>query len=43
METKLHWSIPAIEYIKIPVENFHLLIYVNYKTYEKAILHKFLS
>ena len=29
---------PYIEYIKIPVEKFHLLIYVNYKTFAKAIL-----
>ena len=34
---------PYIEYIKIRVENFHLLIYMNYKTYAKAMLCKFLS
>ena len=34
---------PYIEYIKIRVENFHLLIYVNYKTYAKAMLRKFLT
>ena len=28
---------------KIRVENFHLLIYVNYKIYAKAMLCKFLS
>ena len=26
------------EYIKIRVENFHLIIYANYKTYAKAML-----
>ena len=34
---------PYIEYIKIWVENFHLLIYVNDKSYAKTILRKFLS
>ena len=32
-----------IEYIKIRVQNFHLIIYANYKTYAKARLCKFLS
>ena len=35
--------VPYIEYIKIRVENFHLIIYANYKTYAKAMLCKFLS
>ena len=34
---------PYIVYIKIWVEKFHLLIYVNYKTYVKAMLYKFFS
>ena len=34
---------PYIEYIKIWVENFHLIIYANYKTYAKTMLCKFLS
>ena len=34
---------PYVKYIKIRVENFHLLIYVSYKIYAKAMLCKFLS
>ena len=34
---------PYIEYIKIRVENSHLLIYVDYKTFANANLCKFLS
>ena len=45
--TLLLCVIPAIvsytEHIKIYVDNFHLLIYVKYKTYAKANLCKFLS
>ena len=45
MEIKLHCSFaPYIGYsIKIRVDNFHLLNSVNYKTYTKAMLCKFLS
>ena len=50
METKLHCSFcviraiaPYIEYIKIRVENFYLLINESYKTYAKEMLCKFLS
>ena len=39
----IHAIAPYIEYVKIRVENFHLLIYVDYKTYAKAMLCKFLS
>ena len=41
VEMKLHRSFAS--YIEIQVENLHLLIYVNYKTYTKAMLCKFLS
>ena len=34
---------PYIEYIKVWVENFHYIIYVNYETYAKAMLCKCLS
>ena len=42
--SKLTWDIAFnIKYIKIRLENLHLLIYANYKTYAKAMLCKFLS
>ena len=37
----LHCFFPP--YIEIGVENFRLLIYVNYKTYTKAMLCNFLE
>ena len=34
---------PYIDYIKIRVENSHLIIFASYKTYAKAMLCNFLS